>query len=172
MIATSIALAIASVVVSAAGAGYGAMQASNQAKQAEKMGTYNAAVQKNNALAAAQQAQFDAQRIRDKNRRNLASAQADILKNGATTGGTGDDILYDQGIQGEMDAMAREYTGHIQSDSANQGATLATAEGQNRAASYRSSEYGSLLSGAGSTLSGAANVYNMDYQQRNPQFRN
>ena len=93
--------AILAAVASAAGT---AMQANAQKKAAQ----YNQDVEKKNADAAAQQAAFDAQRIKDKNRRLLAAQRAAFGSSGIEAD---DDVTTDAAIEGEMDRLVSIYTG-------------------------------------------------------------
>lgn len=122
-----------------------------QGEAASSAAKYNAAVAENDAAAAGQQAQYEAQRIRERNKRILASQRASQAASGLDLSGSFDDVQLDSAIQGEMDALAAIYTGQINAGSSKARAQLARMEG-------RAARTGSYLQAGGSLLTGASKV--------------
>jgi hypothetical protein len=114
-ITTATALIIVAIVAAAgsiAGGVVSSMGYAQAAKAAKDSAKFNEAVAANNAAAARQQAALDAQRIRDKNRRVLASQRAAWAKSGIDPdSGTAADVSADSAVQGEWDALMALYTG-------------------------------------------------------------
>lgn len=93
-----------------------------------KAGEYNAAIAGNNAVIlenaaivsmqdaqrSRQQSQYEADRIRDINKRFKGRQIAAIAKSGILLEGTPSDVIFDSAIQGELDALASEYIGNIE----------------------------------------------------------
>jgi len=158
-----VAAAILAVVGALAGAGVGAYSAV-QAGQAQKASAdFNAKVASNNASAQAQQAQADAARISDRNRRAVAAQRAEFLKSGGSYSGSADDLLLDSSTQGELDIASRIYTGQIGAGAQSADAALNKFRGSTAMDAAGLSATGTALSG----LSTATNYYS-----RNPTFRN
>jgi len=154
--------AIITTVVSASATAASAIQ---QGEAAEDAADYNAAVANNDAAAMAEQSQYEASRIRDRNPRILASQRAGQAKSGLAMSGSFQDVQMDSAIQGEMDALAAIYTGQINSGSAQARAELSRLEGRNAKRS------GYMNAGA-SLLSGAAGATGIAYQaKKSPTFK-
>lgn len=152
---TATALTLVAIAASAAGTGVAVAGQIEQAKAAEEAGEYNQKVAENNAIAAAQQAQYESERIRKRNliilgRQKAAVAKAGILDTGSTL-----DVFLDSAIQGEMDRQAALYSGQTRSGYFRSQGTLARMEGDSlaRANYYRAG--GTVLSGAGRVASSA-----------------
>lgn len=97
------------ILVAAATSAYAAHQSAEAKKD---VANYNAAVEKNNATMAAQQAEFDAQQIRDRNRKLLAAQRAAFAASGVDAGGgSALDVYSDTAYRGELEALAAIYTG-------------------------------------------------------------
>lgn len=111
-------LLVGALVASAAGTAVSMVGQAEAADAQKKAADYNAQVAQNNAIAAQQESAYEAARIRDKNRRVLASATAAQAKNGVVLSGSSSDVLYDSSVQGELDAMAALYTGKVSSNAA------------------------------------------------------
>lgn len=152
--ATATVLAIAAVAASVAGAGVAAYSAHEQGKAQEGAAKFNAAVQRNNAMAAQQQAQYEADRIRKRNTYLRGAQNAAIAKSGIDISGSASDVIYDSAMQGEMDALAALYTGKVRSNADESGAMLSRLSGENARTSSYYSMAGSILGG----VSGAANA--------------
>lgn len=144
-------LLVVGLLATAAGTGI-SMQAQAQAADAQKKSEeYNMAVQNNNALAAEQQAKYEADRIRDKNRRILGAQLNAQGKNGIAGSGSASDVFYDSSVQGELDAMASLYTGKVQANAYRAGATLSSLKAKNTDPTLGMA--GTALGGVGSGLS-------------------
>lgn len=141
------ALAIVGAVVGAAVSATGAIASAQAQSNSAK---YNAQVESNNAGAAAQQAQYDAQQISDKTRRNVANQRAAMAASGFDpNSGTFKDVTYDTNQQGERDRLSRMYQGRLGVNRSQSQAQLDSSQGSNAlTAGYL---------GAGSSILGAAN---------------
>lgn len=104
-------LAIIGTIAAAAGTGASMAAAADAADQQKKAAEFNSAVASNNAVAASQQAKFDSERLRDRNRRILAAQQAAFAKNGLLTSGSVLDVGRDSRAQGELEVLSRQYSG-------------------------------------------------------------
>lgn len=134
--------AVASAVVSAAGAIYSGQQ---QKKAAE----YNAAVQEQQAQAIEDKAKYDEEMHRERVRKILSTQRAMYGKSGIDTTGSPLLVMEDTFKQGEVDALAIRYGGDIQSAQARSAANLSRMQGKSlQTASYFQAG-SSLLAGAG-----------------------
>jgi len=127
-VATTTLIATAVVLAATAVSAYSSSASAAAQQDAAK---FNAAVQRNQALAATEQSSFDAQRIRDRNLRLMATQQAAYTKSGVAISGSAQDVMYDSQIQGEMDSLAALYTGRVSADSATARARLSSMEAAN-----------------------------------------
>jgi hypothetical protein len=160
MIGTT-AMIVAAVVISAAAAAASATASIKSGQAQRAAANYNAAVAKNNATMARQQSEYDAQRIRDRNRRLAASQAAIYGKSGVDiTSGSAADVIYDSAIQGEFDALAALYSGRTQAASQTSRAQLLQFEGQTASNAGTMSAIGASLQGASNATSLYAN-YNL-----------
>jgi hypothetical protein len=157
VIATAVVVAI--VVLAAAAAGYSAY-ASNEAQQ--RSAKFNAAVARNNATTAAQQAAYDADRVRDRNRRALAQQRTAIFKSGGDLTGSGADLAMDSSIQGELDALSSLYQGRISSGNQESQSRLF---GMQSKAAGQAKYYSTAAAGLGAAAGGASTISNQ------PSFR-
>jgi hypothetical protein len=142
-------IGIIGIAIAAAGTGVAVAGQIEQAEAAEKAGKYNQAVADNNALAAQQQAKFEADRISKRNRIILGRQKAAVAKAGILDTGSTLDVFFDSAVEGELDRMAAIYSGQVRSGYATTQGQLARmeAESQKRASYYRAG--GTLLSGTG-----------------------
>lgn len=165
-VVTAATLAVAGIVLAAAGAGVGAYSAIEQGKQAEAAGKYNAKVQRNNAVTARNQANFEADRIRKRNRLVAGKQRANYLKSGIDLSGSAEDVILDSAIEGELDVAAAQYAGASAAQSQVARARLSEYEGRaaGRAGYVRAG--GAILSGASS----AVGSYTSYKQHSDPDF--
>lgn len=73
----------------------------------------NSQISKNNATAAIQQSRYNAQRIRERNRRLKGKQIAGFSKSGVQIEGTPEAVILDSAIQGELEALLALYQGSI-----------------------------------------------------------
>lgn len=142
------------------GAAASAVATKYSADAQKKAAQYNADVARKNAVAAAQQGQFDAEQIRDKNKRVLAAQRAAAASSGVDFSGSAMDVQTDSAAQGEMDALVAIYTGRSSANSQEARARLNEMEAHNADVAGNIGVHVSLLGGA-------SRAYN--YSQ-NPQF--
>lgn len=105
--------AVIGIVASVAAGAMSAVQARQASKAQENAARYNEEVSKNQAGVAAAQSRYDQERIRERNRRILASQRARYAKSGITLTGTALDVARDSEAQGELDVLARRYRGQV-----------------------------------------------------------
>ncbi len=115
--------------MSAAGAATSAVSASQQASAEKDAQDYNAQVAENNATVARDKAKYEAQRLRERNRRVIAEQRGEYLSSGLQLKGTAEDVIFDSSIQGELDVMSAEYSGKIESGAHTADAGLARKRG-------------------------------------------
>ncbi len=151
--ATSTILAITAIAASLAGAGVAAAGAISQGQSAKDAADFNAKVAANNAQTASEQANFDAEQIRSKNRRIMGAQRAGMAASGYDVdSGSATDLKYDSAMQGEMDALKAIYTGRAQATSFSSQSALDRMRGNQAVTGSYWSAGGSLLTG----VSGAA----------------
>lgn len=144
---TSSIIAIAATAAST----YAAYESQRQAsKGRQRAAEYNAAVARNEVISARQQAMFRADRIRERNRRVLASQRAALARSGVSLSGSAADLAYDSAIQGELDALATIYVGETEARRQEGSATLLDATARNERRSRGYSAFGTAMQGAGS----------------------
>lgn len=143
------------VLAALASAATGTVAAVSSAEAQKSAAKFNEAVQKNNALAAAQQAEFEAAKLRRRNAALRGAQSAAVGKAGIDFSGSASDVVYDSSVQGELDALAALYTGRVRSNAEEAGATLARGQARRAESSGYYGAAGSILGGVGS----AATVY-------------
>jgi hypothetical protein len=151
-------IALLSVAVAAVGTGYSVHSGIEQGKMAEKAANFNAQVAENDALAAAQQAQYEADQVSRRNRIIMGKQRAAYAKSGVS-GGSMYDVMYESYMQGELDRMATLYTGAVASNRNRSQAQLSRLEGRNAKTTGYLRAGSALLSGAGETLGAAGDYY-------------
>jgi hypothetical protein len=150
---TATTVAVLAVVVAAAGAAVGTVSSLEAASAQEKAQKYNAAVARNQAQSAQQQAQMEANRIRQHNRLIAGKQRSAILKSGVDISGSAVDVMYDSAIQGEWDALIALYTGKMQSDNLEASARLSQFQGSTARQMGYYNAGNSILTGAGGIAS-------------------
>lgn len=108
-------MAVALPLVAVALAGVGAYAAVQQGKAAEDAAEYNAKVAENNAQAAADQAAAEALQVRRVTRLRAGAQRAGYGKAGVDLSGSAEDVFFDTGAQGELEALSALYAGATQS---------------------------------------------------------
>lgn len=127
---------------------YGQQQ---QKKEAKRVAEFNAAIARNNAVAAQQWSRYNEDREREKQRYRRSQMLVNFLKSGVTLEGTPLDVLEEQVIQDEMDAIAIRRQGQAEAQDFRNQATIGVAEA---AATGRAKN----IESAGTILSGGAKV--------------
>ena len=166
--------AIAGVGLTAVGMVTQAQAAQQNAKAQKAAYDYNAQVANNNALAAEQQSKADAERIRRRYNQTLGKQRASAAGLGLLAGGGSfEDIQYDSLLQGELDAMNREYQGAVEANKYRNESKLQTFYGQTAISRGNSEATGSLLSGGAQIVGQVgelANRYAPTPTKSNPGF--
>lgn len=138
----------AAYVVLAAAAVVGTAGSIQAAGAARKQGKLAQAAANAEATASRQQGQTEAEQIRNRNRRILASQRTGFLKSGITLDGTAGDVIYDSAIQGELDSLNALYKGETGYYSSKNRGTLARQSANSQATAYTYQAVGSGLSAA------------------------
>lgn len=154
-----------SLALTAVGTGVAVKGSLDAAAASEKAGEFNEAVAKNQAQAESDKAAYEAQRIRKRNLVLLGKQRAAYAKSGVNLSGSALDVMFDSSMEGELDALAAQYTGATAAGFYRSKGQLARMEGDNAAAASRYHAYGTLLTGAGRI---SQRVY--DSRQNNPTF--
>lgn len=123
---------------------------------------YNKKVANANAQAALDQANYSAQRLRERNQRTLGSQRANAAAHGlALDSGSYNDLLTDSSIQGELDVQAELYKGRVGATRQYNEAGLENMRGNNALIS-------GSVSAAGSAASGASKIYGYEQSLTGP----
>lgn len=134
-------------VVAAVSAAVSAVGVGTQYKAAKDTAKYNEQVSKQNAKTAGEQALYDAEQTRAKNRRILGAQRAAYSASGVDAdSATALDVQQDTAIQGEMDALTAIYTGKLAATGHNSQATLRRMEAGQAGRTGNIAVAGSLLS--------------------------
>ncbi len=145
------ALLISAIAATAIGTGvsyYGQKKAGDDAKDAAKA---NAAVERNNAIAAQQQASLEAGQVRRKNLLRMGAQRAAAGKSGVLIDDSAGDVIYDTAIQGELEALSVAYSGATQSNYYNSKSRIAKWEGSQAKSAANLNAGATLIGGLGST---------------------
>jgi hypothetical protein len=147
---TAATIAVIGVVAAVAGSGVGAYSAVAQGQAQDKASKFNAAVARNNAMAAQETSAYEAAQIRRKGLIMQGTQRANLAKSGVSMdSASGQDVIYNSQIQNEMDAMAALYTGKVSSNASESRARLAGMEGSNAVTGSYWNAGSSILSGVG-----------------------
>ena len=142
-------LAIASIVVSAVGAGVSYYGSQQQAKATERVAAYNAKVQENEAIQQDMEMREQISRQRRENKRLLASQRAGVAASGIELTGSPLEVLGANAANLELrnQDMARQATLGVMRGQSQAKATIW--EGAQQAKGIRTQAAGTLLSDAG-----------------------
>lgn len=146
-------LLVTAIGLAAVSAGVGAYASVSAGQARSDAAKYNAAVAKNNARASQEQANFEANRIRDRNRRFAAKQRNAVLASGITLSGTSQDLIADSATQGELDVLSVLYTGDVASMNQKARAKLFGLEADDARRAGKIGAASSLLGGASSAAS-------------------
>lgn len=160
MAVTTTTLIVASIVAAAASAAAGAYSSVSAANAQKDASKYNEAVEKNNALTAQRQAQYQADRIAKRNRILLGKQRAGYAKSGVDLSGSAEDVMMDSAIEGELDRQAALYAGVTAAQAHEARAKLNAYEGDATLSAGRIRAGASVLSGASQGL-GTYSSYRM-----------
>lgn len=150
----TLALAIGALATTAAATGVSVSQNMAAADRESEAQKAMAAQADNNANIARQQAEANAQRIRQQNRRIAASNRAGVAANGLlATGGSAEATAYDSAIQGELNALSEVYAGNISASNSSFEASMYRRKAASAEAQKSGYMIGGALSATGSALS-------------------
>lgn len=165
-------IAVALAAVGTGVAAYGQVKAGKAADEAAKA-TQEA--ENANALAAQQQAAYEAQQVRRKNLLRLGEQRAVAAKSGVLIDDSAGDVIYDTSIQGELEAQAALYSGAVSSGYYRQRGNIARLEGANAKSASRIQAGSTIIGGLGRAASlypqssGGGNGRSALYNQYGPQ---
>lgn len=141
-------IAIIGVVAALAAAGVGTYSAIQSGQAQKKAADYNAKVAEQNARLSQMQSRFDAERIRDRNRRLAASQRSSFAKSGVSiVSGSAYFVQQDQEIQNELAELTTLYRGNVEATGFQSQSTYHQMTGQNALAQANVNAAGSALSG-------------------------
>ena len=139
-------LALAAAIGGSAVSAFGMYQ---QGQAAKRSAAYNAAIQRNQAIAARQKADYDARRKRSEVETLLARQRAGFAKGGVVLEGTPLEVLEATAEAGELDAQAIIYGGEVGATGYESHAQLSELEGAQAAQAGMVGAGATLLTGAG-----------------------
>lgn len=144
---------IAATVATAVGTVIQAKAAYDQGKAQKQMYEYNAKIQEQNQVIADQKVEYDKIKLRQRQRKLEGKMFASLAKSGVSLYGTPMDMLEELAMNAAGDIVALEYNNEMQK----RGYKIEAAESRMKgSAAYeygKSSAVGTLLTGAGSTIS-------------------
>ncbi len=143
------ALATAALVSAVSGSAVSAYGMYQQGQAAKKSAAYNAAIQRNQAIAARQKADFDARRKRSEVETLLARQRSGFAKGGVALEGTPLEVLEATAEAGELDAQAIIYGGEVGATGYESQAELSRLTGEQAAQAGMVGAGSTLLTGAG-----------------------
>ena len=155
-VATSTIIATAAIATVLA-AGVGTYSAIASAQAQKDAADFNADVARNQALAEQQKSQFEAQQIRRRNLLRLGEQRAGYAKAGITIE-SGEDVIYDSALQGELEALSALYGGDTASTYYTTQARLASLTGKNAKTAGMFQAAGTALGGLSSAGQQASKI--------------
>lgn len=157
-------LLVAAIAASVVGTGVGVYSQVQAGEAADDAAKANAQTERNNAIAAQQQAALEAGQIRRKNLLRLGTQRANAGKSGVLIDDSAADVIYDTAIQGELESLSALYSGSTQANYYKSRASIASFEGSQAKSASRIGAAYSLIGGLGRTAGLTAEAY--------PKFKN
>jgi hypothetical protein len=146
--------------LSVIGTAVGAVGAVSAGNQANAVGEYNATVAENNATAEKQRAAYEAGITRDRLRQVVGAQRAAGASSGLDVqSGTPVAVLGDTAKQGELDVLARLYSGESAARASHNDATMFRAQGKAQKQAGFINAASSLMTGFSSMASSAPTRY-------------
>lgn len=155
--ATLSALGVAAIASTVASTGLGVYSAVQSGAAQKDAAEFNAAVARNDAIAAQQQAASESRQLSRRNRLRAASRRARYAASGIELSGSAEDVMFDSAVQDELERQNALYRGELRAGRSKAEAGLQEAAGRNAVTSSYLSAGGTLLSGVGQGLRIAAN---------------
>lgn len=147
------ALPFIAVALTAAGTGVAAYSAVKQGQAAKEAGRATQEAENANALAAQQQAAYEAGQVRRRNLLRLGEQRATAGKSGVLIDNSAGDVIYDTSIQGELEAQAALYSGATSASYYRSRGSIARLEGKNAASASRIQAGSTIIGGLGRAAS-------------------
>lgn len=148
--ATLGALGIAAIATSAVSTGLGVYSAVQQGEAAKDAADFNAAVARNDAIAAQHQAASESRQLSRRNRLRAATRRARFAASGIELSGSAEDVMFDSAVQDELDRQNALYRGTLRSNRSVAESAMHTAAGKNAKTSSYFTAGGTLLGGISS----------------------
>lgn len=145
-------LAAIAAVVAVVGAGISAYGMYQQGQSQKKVAAYNAQLQQNSAIAARQESEAEAARLRDRANRIRGSQITAASKSGLMLSGSVNDVMYDSSINSELDALTAIYKGQRSANTLNSQAAITRFEGESAAETAMWGAGGTILTGTTQAL--------------------
>lgn len=136
--------AIIGLALAAVAGGLSAASSIQAGKAAEKQAKFNAAVAKNDALAAQEKLKFQQKRIKDRRKRILGAQRAAAGKGGFTPESI-EALAIDSAIQSDLDLAGSRFGGRRAIQRARDRAGLARVTGKNRRSAAKFEAAGGIL---------------------------
>ena len=133
--------------------------AAAQAKSAAQANEYNATVQRNNAEAAQATAARKEEQQRSQFGQLQGTARAAVAQSGAGLGGSNLDVLKQNALQNELDALTIRYEGQTQARGLIAQSQLETQQAAANRAAGSAARTGAYISAGANLLQGGANAY-------------
>lgn len=155
-----VALPIIAVALTVVGTGVGVYSSIAAGNARKKQEEYNAAIAENASRATFQQSNYEVDRVRERARRLRASQVAQASKAGIELSGSFDDIMFDSGVQEELEVMTAFYKGQLGSNTFKAQSEAATKRGEAAQSQGLLTGIGTGLSGLGSAAAIGASGFN------------
>ena len=134
--------------------------AAAQAKSAAQANEYNATVQRNNAQVAQAAAASKEEQQRSQFGQLQGTARAAVAQSGAGMGGSNLDVLKQNALQNELDALTIRYEGQTQARGLIAQSQLETQQAAANRAAGSAERTGAYISAGANLLQGGASAYN------------
>ena len=151
------ALGVAAIAASTVSTGLGVYSAVQSGAAQKDAAEFNAAVARNDAIAAQQQAASESRQFSRRNRLRAATRRARFAASGIELSGSAEDVMFDSAVQDELDRQNALYRGELRAGRSKAEAGLQEAMGRNAVTSSYLNASGTFLGGVGQVASIASN---------------
>lgn len=163
MAAFSTIITVVAIAASVAAAGVSAYSAQQQASAAKKASKYNQEVAANNARLKTLQSMYDADRVRDRNRRLAATQRVNLAKSGVSiVSGSAFALQEDQEMQSEFDYLTTLYRGKVEATGEKAKIPYYQMQAENAQAQANISSAGAILGGLSSAGGQASTLVDVE----------
>lgn len=151
------ALGVAAIAASTVSTGLGVYSAVQSGAAQKDAAEFNAAVARNDAIAAQQQAASESRQLSRRNRLRAATRRARFAASGIELSGSAEDVMFDSAVQDELDRQNAIYRGELRARRSKAEAGLQEAMGRNAVTSSYLNAAGTFFGGVSQGLSIASN---------------